>query len=636
MISRHQLYYGSADEPQRQLQVNAGPLEAIFDSGDLRYLRVAGREVIRRIYVAVRDPNWRTIPGNLADLQVDASPDRFEISFRMEHVDRHIDFLWEGRLGGDDRGHIRFQMDGLARRTFHKARIGFCVLHPLRECEGQSCEVETVEEKIIQGCFPLHIAAHQPFTGIRSITHEVLPGLKAEIRFEGDIFEMEDQRNWSDGSYKIYSTPLSLPWPVELAKGTGVRQDVTLSLRGRLPCKTALVRAHVPVEVDVGSEACPMPQLGLGMAGHGQAMTELEVGRLKALCPDHLRVDLPLFWDGYGERYRQAGREARLLGAGLEIGLHVSDAFVRELTGLAGMIREQVEGEKEGREGTAIRRWFLFPAADTVSLEEVVPKARLILGALDSSVAIGAGSYDYFAQLNRKTPRHGLIDLACYSLNPQVHARDNLSLIDNLEAQASTVESGRALLGGLPLAITPITLRPRSKPGAPFSEFLADLGRLPPQVDCRQMSLFAAGWTVGSIKYLAEAGAESLTYFETTGWGGVMEREAGSSLPEQFPSVPGAVFPLYHVLSDFTALKGGYILSSKCSQPLRVSSLAFRSGCRTRLMLANHTGDELEVEVRGLSGGAKVRYLNETNVSTAMREPEIFRGRPLAAIFHKD
>ena len=44
--------------------------------------------------------------------------------------------------------------------------------------------------------------------------------------------------------------------------------------------------------------------------------------------------------------------------------------------------------------------------------------------------------------------------------------------------------------------------------------------QLPSQVDVRQMSLFGAGWTVGSLKYLCESEAYSLTYFETTGWRG--------------------------------------------------------------------------------------------------------------------
>ena len=36
---------------------------------------------------------------------------------------------------------------------------------------------------------------------------------------EGDTFEMEDQRNWTDASYKTYVRPLALPWPYTLAGG---------------------------------------------------------------------------------------------------------------------------------------------------------------------------------------------------------------------------------------------------------------------------------------------------------------------------------------------------------------------------------------------------------------------------------
>ena len=48
------------------------------------------------------------------------------------------------------------------------------------------------------------------------------------------------------------------------------------------------------------------------------------------------------------------------------------------------------------------------------------------------------------------------------------------------------------------------------------------------------MSLFGAAWTLGSLKYLCESETHSLTYYETTGWRGVMEIEFGSNVPEKF------------------------------------------------------------------------------------------------------
>ena len=52
------------------------------------------------------------------------------------------------------------------------------------------------------------------------------------------------------------------------------------------------------------------------------------------------------------------------------------------------------------------------------------------------------------------------------SLNPQVHAFDNASLVETLEAQKWTVESARKFVGGLPISVSPITLRPRFNPNA--------------------------------------------------------------------------------------------------------------------------------------------------------------------------
>ena len=56
--------------------------------------------------------------------------------------------------------------------------------------------------------------------------------LWATCRMEGDAFEMEDQRNWTDASYKTYVRPLALPWGYTLAKGSRHEQSVRLSFTG--------------------------------------------------------------------------------------------------------------------------------------------------------------------------------------------------------------------------------------------------------------------------------------------------------------------------------------------------------------------------------------------------------------------
>ncbi len=150
---------------------------------------------------------------------------------------------------------------------------------------------------------------------------------------------------------------------------------------------------------------------------------------------------------------------------------------------------------------------------------------------------------------------------------------------------------------------------------------------LPADVDARQMSLFGAGWTLGSLKYLSESGVRSATYFETLGWRGVMETAYGSPMPDLFPSLPGSVYPLYHVLADFGAFAGGEVVPSLSSAPERVECAVLRKGGAVRVMLANLGRDveSVQVVVPELGPEVRVRIIDERNAEEAMRDPESFR-----------
>jgi len=143
------------------------------------------------------------------------------------------------------------------------------------------------------------------------------------------------------------------------------------------------------------------------------------------------------------------------------------------------------------------------------------------------------------------------------------------------------------------------------------------------------MSLFGAGWTLGSISRLAAtANIHSLTYFETTGWRGLMETEAGSPLPGKFPSLPGAVFPVYHVLADIAEFPGKQIYPTHSSHPLVLEGMTlFEGRSRRRILVANLTGETQEAKIKSGTCTARVRYLDETNAEEAMRHPESFRNQ---------
>ena len=130
MLPTRVLLYG-VDEPlPERIPLRAGPLTLTWEAGDLRYIRYGETEVLRRIYVAIRDRNWDTAPNGMSNLVIEAGEDTFRITYDVENRLGDLHFTWRGEITGGADGAIRFGMDGVARTTFLKNRIGFCVLHP--------------------------------------------------------------------------------------------------------------------------------------------------------------------------------------------------------------------------------------------------------------------------------------------------------------------------------------------------------------------------------------------------------------------------------------------------------------------------------------------------------------------------
>ena len=611
--------------PERRL-LQAGPLTAVLEGGDLRYVAVGGREVVRRLYVAVRDRDWGTVPVRYEAYEAHQDGLAFVVRFTAVHDDGDAGFTWEGRITGTSAGVVTLSMDGVATRTFLRNRIGWCLLHPM-DLAGVPVEVEHPNGATEPGVFPTAISPHQPFFDIVAMEHaagEEGDGRLA-IRFAGDLFEMEDQRNWTDASYKTYSTPLREPYPVSIGAGERVAQSVTLAVAAGASLALALggepgaeaMGVAVTVDAEPGGS---LPPIGLAIAFHRAPPTEVEIARLRALAPAHLRAKLDATGEGWEERLGRAAEQATALGAGLELEV---------LTGDGGEGLERLVPVLAAL-GVPLARLLVFPASGLVTTAPVLDRARRLLTEAGSGAPVGGGSRAYFTQLNRaaaELPLAGM-DVVGYSVNPQVHAFDEASLVETLAALATTVESARAIAGDRPLVVGPVTLRPRFNPDATGPAPEVGPEELPPSVDPRQLSLFAAGWTVGALRRLAAAGADALTFYETIGWRGVMERSRGLTRRARFPSQPGMLFPLYHVLADAAEFAGAALLPVATDAPLAVEALALRAGGRLRILVASFRDESTRVTLSlpALTGG-RLRLLDETTYAAATGDGDTFRRR---------
>lgn len=537
-------------------ELRAGPIRAVFRDGSLRHLLIGDAEAVERIYGAVRDQFWNTPPGVLQNLSIQKSAESFTVTFDSLHRDGAVDFRWRGTITGDGNGAIKFAMDGKAHATFLRSRIGLCVHHPLRECAGQPCRIDLHNGTAEDLRFPRLISPHQPFRDIRAMTYRVGGG-DVTLRFEGDVFETEDQRNWTDANFKTYSTPLSRPYPVEFAAGSEVRQAVELTLASAMPTQASTVRGRVTVRAQ--NALVPLPKLGLALAASDVPTSDEERAALRRLRLAHLRVDLPSGKDADAILARGAA-EAQVLGARLEAALELP----LDLTPL-------------GKWSSMIDRFLVFSQGKKASgLEE----ARVVRKALGPRVPIAVGTNTYFAELNRNRPGGEGWDAACFSINPQVHANDDETVMSNAGAQCAAIETAKQFLAGRATVVSPVTLRPRFNPDKP------DGPR--PEPDPRQRLPFCAAWTVASLRALAEGGAAAATYYETHGAYGVLNGR------ELFP-----VYRIFAALAEEGATHIDLCASSDVSQIVAMA-MQQRGGEDRRYLLANLTPHACEVELQGM------------------------------------
>ncbi len=629
--ARYALLHGTVDPPPQLRVLHAGPARVLLDGIDLRYVCIRRTELVRRVYVAVRDRNWNTIPGKVSDLELDERDGSFDVRFAVRHHAHDIDFAWQGTIAGDAQGRITYSLDGLAEQDLQYNRIGICVHHPWRETAGAPFRARTPDGEI-EGTFPDLIGQqrvvngvyHALFAAYDRLDVSLPDGGSLHFEFEGDLWETEDHRNWTDANFKTYSTPISLGFPHDLAHGGALRQRVTVTPHG----VEGAAGGEGAVRLSLGEPTgTTVPAIGLGVDADGHEPTEREVELLRALAPAHLRVEMRLDGDGWRDVLRRAQETALRIGAHLEVSLHLRPEHAERLPAVA----EALDAGPDVDRVLVILLGGRTSTPEETTPPELVDVVRDALGDLLPDAAIGGGTEIYFTEINRTRPQAGAWDVVCFSITPQVHAFTDVDIVETLDAQAENVRSAKALAPGKAIALSPITIRRRFNFHAATPDPEPGPGELPDAVDVRQPSLLGGAWTAGSLKYVSEAGASSVTYYTSTGWRGVLEREEGSPLPERFRSRAGEVFPLYHPLADVAGWRGAEVLHVASENPLVALALAVRDRGALRLLVANVTPEEQEVVVAPLRGPVRLRRLAEASAARAGGEPDAFRAGGEAA-----
>lgn len=441
---------------------------------ELADIRCDGRVVLRAVRAVARDDDWATAWPSSVDVTADG--DRLVVDLDLEAV-----------------------------TDSSTNRIGLVVLHP-PQLAGTPLQVAHPDGSISELTFPVQVSPHQPAKDIAGLAWEA-GGLPLRLDLDGDVFEMEDQRNWTDASYKTYSRPLDLPFPYTVAAGDRVRQQLVLTTGAPTPTSGDEAAGAAPAQAaDRSTEASDgrpvladrtVPGDRASTGPEAEELTWRRGGAVPVIGTGHL--DLELADPDWPQRLDAA------LTARDELALWVvapSPADPAVLAELGSRLTAAV------RDGTSFRFLGIADAVRHATTPELAAALRKIA---PEGVPLVAGARSHFTELNREweTVLAAEPEALAFATTPLFHTLESEQLIEAVAMQRLLAEQLTTRVPEQPVHVGPITLRPR------FANVATRPQPVPapaPPADPRAGTALHEAWTVASAAALAVPGVVSLTY----------------------------------------------------------------------------------------------------------------------------
>lgn len=522
-------------------------LTCLFEGGRLRYIKAGNTEIVRMLYSAVRDADWGTVACNIMNEHIQQKEEGFVITYTAHY--RQDDIIYEAtyHIEGKPDDTITFDMRGKALSGFKTNRIGLCAHLPVKECAGIPVTVTHSPGAATIARFPGNISPHQPFSNIEQLYWKTGNHTAVRLSFAGEVFEAEDQRNWMDHSYKIYSRPLALPFPFEVNVGDTMKQSVHLSV-GVSNNTTTVIAKRLEVQ------AVRVPAIGIAAADEPVLLTAGEKEALRAIPFMHYRAELDFAKD-WQSLFAIHCTNAKAIDAALELVLFFTDNYIEEIKDFITTISYEVYNIK-----SILPQHKSYKVTPPFLQEYFYP----LLKRSFPQIMVGYGTDIYFTELNRQRPQHDGFDFVSFSLNPQVHSFDEKTMLENIETIPDIIHTIRSFTDK-PVFISPVTFKKRKNHDGAGSTRHAPVNNF----DARQNTWFGAGWFLLCLFQLHDA--EQVTFFKTTEDSGIIGTGDKDS-------------PLYRVLEQLKSF--GAITMTKSVE-----------AAATQITFSNQAGEELKFQI---------------------------------------
>ena len=448
-----------------------------------------GERVATRVFFSVRDLVWGSprirlwYSGDITDsggLVIEGSVDNYP-----------LELSGSVRVADDE---LRFTFEVLATADVEVTRAGPCVLSdpgdlgPTFVAAGPAGEHEVV--------VPDRILLDRTATGFDRLELS-LGGCNVAIGFAGELFEMEDQRNWGDATFKSYCPPLTEPQAFLLRSGEVRRYDITFSATptaagGGLLGEPA---TSAPSPLVFGPAHSQMPLLGLRHSGG--KLDEETVAVLGRSRPDYLHLLADLESRDWQHRLESDLNAAEQLGI---------DAVITAETTSDGEALHRLAGLARGRASTVL----LFDRGASTTSDELAATTAFE----DTGIRVGGGSRSNFASLNAAGHLPNELETVAVPLAVASHNDDRRAVVSSLESFSAIVRDVRRLAGERELLIGPVSFRPTFDSWGPSDRVRDSRG------DWTSTSRwdgteFAAAWTVAAVAALASCDVPRVTIGST-------------------------------------------------------------------------------------------------------------------------
>ncbi|MCX6447705.1 MAG: hypothetical protein NTV18_00960 [Actinobacteria bacterium] len=527
----------------------------------IRNIRFEGVQLIDLLYTAIRPLDWSTLKADeySADVQIIGNDCVITVN---EVFAGALSAQAKITLSSSNTFSVGYELKGLTEYQVSRWGVCFCLntadwMRSSVVSSGntyslaQDISPQRVVDGVIQGLFPASDEMHFLAPDKRSL----------KVVSTGKVMEAEDQRNWTDNTYKIYSGSLSEPFPFLTSAGSIWKQSVNFEVGVPESVTTDATKILV-------KEIEALPSIGLQF-NHDSLLTPDDLEKAFILLEiDHLRIN-------------EETLTSQKIATTAASGLILEAALLSSSKG--DYLKEEV-----------------------LRLSERVPAGSRLLVQIEGRQVVDAADLPKNSSLNSYIPGSDafLVDLqndqynfgnsVSYSMAPTVHSFDTETIFKTLFTQQESINFAQKYIAPQ-VFISPITFSMRGNPHSGHSRDQR-LVYAEPEMALHIRTIEGAAWTLGSIHSLASAGAFSGSWHDLFGEFGIIYSQSDSV----------KFSPTFHAITALGAHRAHQITIATSSDN---SWVAFENRETKTILVASLRPWSLEITAKVLVGYKSMQSL---------------------------